>query len=40
VDSKLHKAGNETLVQEMKQDDSKEVSHAALCFHPYTGNMK
>ncbi|XP_015715897.1 WD repeat-containing protein 44 [Coturnix japonica] len=25
VDSKLHKAGNETLVQEMKQDDSKEI---------------
>ncbi|OXB55766.1 hypothetical protein ASZ78_009847 [Callipepla squamata] len=25
VDSKLHKAGNETFVQEMKQDDSKEI---------------
>uniref|UniRef100_A0A8D0FFL2 Uncharacterized protein n=1 Tax=Strix occidentalis caurina TaxID=311401 RepID=A0A8D0FFL2_STROC len=25
MDSKLHKAGNETFVQEMKQDDSKEI---------------
>ncbi|KFO60527.1 WD repeat-containing protein 44, partial [Corvus brachyrhynchos] len=25
VDNKLHKAGNETFVQEMKQDDSKEI---------------
>uniref|UniRef100_A0A8V5HDS7 Uncharacterized protein n=1 Tax=Melopsittacus undulatus TaxID=13146 RepID=A0A8V5HDS7_MELUD len=25
VDSKIHKTGNETFVQEMKQDDSKEI---------------